>query len=418
MHSHYLILGASHAALSAVAAIRMADTDSSLAVVAKEPHLPYSPTVLPYVVSGRSDPARIALADEAWFGERKVDVLRGSGVAGVDPVLRRVRLADGRELFYDKLLVATGARPFVPPVPGLSALPFHVLRTLDDALALRQAARGARRALVLGAGLIGSHAAENLAKAGLEVTVVEREPRMLPAYFDARAAAIIERRFAEHDVRVLTGTTVRTAERAAEGCRLGVENGAGWEALEADLLVVGAGVVPATDFLAGTRMDGNRGIPVDDDMAAAEGIWAAGDCARVASFYGGPPVVGGILPDAVQQGRVAGQAMAGDPGRKPYAGAIPLNTYTFFGHQAVSVGVQDLPGAETHRRGDPAAGRDLKVVVTRDGRLAGIFGIDWPFDGGVMWELILRRVDLVPVMDRFLADPQDTARTLMSKLWR
>ena len=417
MHSHYLILGASHAALSAVAAIRMADADSSLTLVAKEAHPPYSPTVLPYVVSGRSDPARIALADDAWFGARQVDVLRGAAAAGVDPAVRCVRLADGREIFYDKLLVATGARPVVPAVPGLSGLPFHVLRPLDDALALRDAAQGARRALVLGAGLIGSHAAENLAEAGLEVTVVEREPRMLPAYFDTQAAAIIARRFREHGVRVLTGATVRTAEGTADGCRLCIQNGTGWEALDADLLVVGAGVVPATDFLAGTPMEGSRGISVDASMAAGEGVWAAGDCARVASFYGGPQVVGGILPDAVEQGRVAGQAMAGDPGARTYPGAIPLNTYAFFGHRAVSVGMQDLPGAETFRRQDPAAGRDLKIV-TRDGRLAGIFGIDWPFDGGVMWELILRRVDLSPVFDRFVADPQDTARTLMSSLWR
>lgn len=417
MHSHYLILGASHAALSAVAAIRMADPDNSLTLVAREPYLPYSPTVLPYVVSGRSDPDRIALADEAWFERQGTRVLRGSAATTVDPVLRCVRLADGRELFYDKLLVATGARPFVPPVPGLADLPFHVLRTLDDALALKDAARRARRAVVLGAGLIGSHAAENLAKAGASVTVVEREPRMLPAYFDREAAAIIERRFSENGVRVLTGTSVRTAEPAFGGCRLGLQAGDRWEALEADLLVVGAGVVPATDFLSGTRMSGERGIPVDDTMAAAEGVWAAGDCARVASFYGGPPVVGGILPDAVEQGRVAGQAMAADGGLRPYAGAIPLNTYTFFGHQAVSVGVQDLPGAEVHRRHDPSAGRDLKIV-TREGRLAGIFGIDWPFDGGVMWELILRRVDLGPVFDRFLADPRETSRALMSRLWR
>ncbi|MBL8491370.1 MAG: NAD(P)/FAD-dependent oxidoreductase [Rhodocyclaceae bacterium] len=417
MHSHYLILGASHAALSAVAAIRMADPDSSLTLVAREPHWPYSPTVLPYVVSGRSDADRIARADEAWFERQGTRVLRGSAATAVDPVLRCVRLADGRELFYDKLLVATGARPFVPPVPGLADLRFHVLRTLDDALALRDAARQARRAVVLGAGLIGSHAAENLAKAGVAVTVVEREPRMLPAYFDREAAAIIERRFAENGVRVLTGTSVRTAEPAAGRCRLGLQAGDRWETLEADLLVVGAGVVPATDFLDGTRMSDDRGIPVDDTMAAAEGVWAAGDCARVASFYGGPPVVGGILPDAVEQGRVAGQAMAADSGLRPYAGAIPLNTCAFFGHQAVSVGVQDLPGAEVHRRYDPAAGRDLKIV-TREGRLAGIFGIDWPFDGGVMWELILRRVDLAPIFDRFLADPRETARALMSSLWR
>src|SRR5512141_687404 len=158
-HTHYLIVGASHAALAALQAIRLHDTEQEVTLVTRDDSLPYSPTVLPYVVSGRSDPGRVFLRDEGYFA---------------------------------KLLLATGAAPMLPPVPGLAGLKFHVLRTLADALALREALPRVKRAVVLGGGLIGMHAAENLAKGGVDVSVVELQPHVLSGYFDAEAAGIIE----------------------------------------------------------------------------------------------------------------------------------------------------------------------------------------------------------------------------------
>jgi phenylglyoxylate dehydrogenase epsilon subunit len=118
----------------------------------------------------------------------------------------------------------------------------------------------------------------------------------------------------------------------------------------------------------------------------------------------------------VEQGRIAGMAMAGDPGLKHYPGGVPLNTYTFFGQQAVSVGSQS-EGETVSCEVDPVGKRYLKIMM-KDNRLTGIFAINTAFDPGVMWQLILRRVDLAPVMNEFLADPQRTARVLMSKTWR
>jgi phenylglyoxylate dehydrogenase epsilon subunit len=328
-----------------------------------------------------------------------------------------VRLAGGEEIAYGKLLVASGARPVIPPIPGLDAVRFHVLRTLDDALALRAALPATHEAVVLGAGLIGMHAAENLAKAGARVTIVEREPHVLPGYFDAEAAAIIARAFAASGVRLRTGNEAVRVEPTARGCRLVVDSG---EALDCDLLVVGVGVAPVTDFLAGSGVDVDRGVLVDDRMrSSVDNIWAAGDVAQARNFYDGAKALNGILPDAVEQGRVAGMAMAGDPGGRAYPGGVPLNTCTFFGHHAVSVGVHgdDVDGAEVVKTVDADAGRYLKIVLA-DNRLVGIFGIGVAFDPGVMWELILRRIDLAPVRERFLREPRDAARVLMSRTWR
>jgi phenylglyoxylate dehydrogenase epsilon subunit len=414
--TNYLIVGASHAALAAVQAIRMHDEAGSVTVVSRDDCLPYSPTVLPYVVSGRSSPERVFLRDDAYFAQHKVNYLKGKSVTAVNAADNRVTLSSGEAIAYDKLLLATGAAPQLPPVPGLNSVDFHVLRSLDDALRLREALTQTRRAVVLGAGLVGMHAAENLAKAGAQVTVVEMQPTVLAAYFDREAAAIIEDTFSAKGVRLMMGNKVVKLAPRSEGKGAIVTLADGTE-LDAELLLVSTGVTPVMDYLAGSGTETGRGIVVDDTMrTSVPNIWAAGDVAEARGFYDGAKIINGILPDAVEQGRIAGMAMAGDPGLKHYPGGVPLNTYTFFGQQAVSVGSQS-EGETVSCEVDPVGKRYLKIMM-KDNRLTGIFAINTAFDPGVMWQLILRRVDLAPVMNEFLADPQRTARVLMSKTWR
>jgi len=419
--TQYLIVGASHAALAAVQAIRMHDAVGSVTVVSKDDALPYSPTVLPYVVSGRSDPERVFLRDESYFAKHQVNYLKGAAVTRITAEDKRVSLSSGEEITYAKLLLATGAAPLLPPIPGLDAVKYHVLRTLDDAVKLRQALGQAQHAVVLGAGLVGMHAAENLAKAGAQVTVVEMQPRVLAGYFDQDAAAIIEAVFAAKGVTLkMNNKVVKLAPLGQSGARVTL---ADTQQLEADLLLVSAGVAPVMDYLNGSGARTDRGILVDDSMhTSAEDIWAAGDVAQARDFFGaadmddGAKIINGILPDAVEQGKIAGMAMAGDPALKHYPGGVPLNTYTFFGQQAISVGSQ-TQGEVAALEVDQAQRRYLKIIM-QDNRLSGIFGINVAFDPGVMWELILRRIDLAPVREKFLADPQRTARLLMSRTWR
>ncbi|TAK54441.1 MAG: NAD(P)/FAD-dependent oxidoreductase [Gammaproteobacteria bacterium] len=413
--NRYVIVGASHAGLEALRAIRMQDAEGSLAMITRDDALPYSPTVLPYVVSGRSAPERVALKDEAWFAEQKAQLLRGRTVTAVEATANQLRLDDGSLIGYERLLLATGAAPQLPPIPGLRGVKFHVLRRLDDAIGLHAALPSVKQAVVLGAGLIGMHAAENLAKAGVQVTLVELQPRVLAGYFDADAAAIIESAFSDRGVRLLLGRRAAGVAADGAGIRLQLDDGS---ELTAGLLLVATGVAPAMECIADSGIATDRGILVDERMQTSVGnVWAAGDVAQARDFYGtdaGARIINGILPDAVEQGRIAGQAMAGDPALRPYPGGVPLNTYTFFGQQAVSVGRQDI-GETVLREADRA--RYLKIVMQQD-QLTGIFGINAPFDPGIMWELILRRIDLGPLRAAFLADPQTVARRIMSRSWR
>ena len=412
MDSKYLIVGSSHAALEAAAAIRMIDSRGSLTLLTRDAHLPYSPTILPYVVSGRSQPDSVQLRDAAYFRANAIDFVSGAEVVLLDPTQSMLGLASGEHWQFERLLIASGAAPSLPKVAGLSDVPFHVLRSLDDAIGLRQAMQCAKSALVLGAGLIGMHAAENMAKAGIEVTVVELQPFALSSYFEPKASAIIERAFSEHGVCMLMGRTLASVARAGEEITAKLDDNS---IVAADLLLVCTGVKPNIGFLTGSGIDTEAGILVDDRMRTnVASIWAAGDVAQAHGFWG-DKVVNGILPNAVEQGRIAGADMAEDTGVQPFSGAVPLNTYSFFGQQAISVGRSGGSGSEVAEGGGDDSYRH---IVLKDGRLVGISTINDFVDAGIMWQLILREIDLSAVKEAFIADPQLTGRQLMSQHWR
>lgn len=390
--SDYLIVGSSHAALEAISAIRLQDLDSSLTVLTRDRHLPYSPTLLPYIVSGRSAPGKVTLRNDAFFAAQRVRLQREATVASVRPEARSVELEDGTSWQYRKLLLATGAAPAVPAIAGLDNVRFYRLRTLDDSLALRDAIGTARRAVVLGAGLIGMHAAENLSAAGVAVTVVEPRDQVLPSYFDAEAARLIERSFAAHGAAFRFGCTAASVARDGEGCRLTLDDGA---VLEADLLLVATGVRAEFGYLAGSGIATGRGILVDATMrTSASSVWAAGDVAEAPCFPGPGTAVAGILPEAVAQGRTAGMAMAGDAALTPYRGSVPRNTYCFFGQSAISVGTgvagEAPAGVEVVTRHDSGTDGYWSVAL-KDDRLLGLAAVNLTVDAGILCELICGR---------------------------
>lgn len=416
-HTDYLVVGSSHAALEAITAIRMIDPEGSLTLVTRDPELPYSPTVLPYVVSGRSAPDSVYLRDDDFFARNKVSYRRATALKALHAGRSTADLSDGSWIGYRRALLATGASPAIPPIPGIDRVDFHVLRTLADATRLNEAMKRSTKAVVLGAGLVGMHAAENLVKAGADVTIVEMSAQLTSGYFDRIAANLIEQAFLEAGATIMTGKRVIGLEPGGNGTRIALDSGA---TLEADLLLVATGVRPELDYLNGSGIDADRGILVDDTMrTSVENVWAAGDCAQARGFFTGTPIMNAILPDASIQGRIAGMAMVDDPGIKPYPGGVPLNTYHFFGRHAISVGSSSVPeGGEEQVRFDEASGRYLRAVFDRENRLSGIFGVNEFFDGGVMAQLILRRTDLTDTRARLFANPLATGRELMSQIWR
>jgi phenylglyoxylate dehydrogenase epsilon subunit len=356
--------------------------------------------------------------DRAEMEGQKVIYKQGSKVQGVDPSSQAVSLASGERLEYENLLLATGAEPALPPIPGLQETPFHVLRTIEDALKLHKAAQEARSAIVMGGGLIGMHAAENLASGGLEVTIVEALSQVLPGYFDEQAAGLIQKVFAEKGVKIFTDSAVTQVAASDGGCNVSLGSGAD---ISADLLVVATGVKPRIAYLAKSEIAVDNGILVNDTMrTSVEHIWAAGDVAQAQSFFDSSMVVQGTLPTAVEQGRTAGLDMIGDPALNPDPGGIPMNTYKFFGHRSFSVGLANVPQSSEDLEVDQMffpSSLNYQKLVYQNNRLVGVSCINTMLDPGIMYQLVRRGVDLSEVRKNFAASPLDIGRLLMSRIW-
>ena len=415
----YLIIGSSHAGLAALDVIRGHDEKGSLTVVSKDNTRPYSPTILPYVISGDKTAQDVDLRDTDYFQKQNATFKPGTSVLGVDPKAKKVRLDSGEEIEYEKLLLATGANAAVPPFPGVEEVSYNVVRTLEDAKNLRDKIENSTSAIVLGAGLIAMHSAENLAQAGLKVTVVVRRKVSLFSYFSGEAAKMIEKVFAENGVRIATGYGVEKIAAKNGGCTVTLQSG---EDLNADLLLMATGVRPRIEYLKESGIEVDQGVLVDEWMrTSAPDVWAAGDVAQAPGFFDPQPQVNATLPNASVQGRVAGLGMVNDPNAKPFPGSSGLNTFNFFGNHAFSVGL----GTETENTDDTEvntsflpSGLQYQKLVFQGKHLVGVSAINSDLDPGVMREIIQRKIDLSPIKTKFTNAPKETGRLLMTKHWR
>ena len=419
LQTKYLIVGCSHAGLSALEAIRLQDETGAVTMVSREPTLPYSPTILPYVICGEKQTDQIHLRDQTFFDDLNVSFLQGRAVTGVNVAEKSVTLDSSEKVQYEKLLLASGADAAIPPFPGIDTVSYQVVRTLDDALKLRESIESAKSAVVIGAGLIAMHTAENLAQAGLAVTMVVRRQVSLFSYFDGEAARMIETIFAQKGVTIATGSGVGSIAAANGGCEITLESGT---VLHADLLLLTTGVRPRINYLAQSDIETDQGILVDEAMrTSARDVWAAGDVAQAPGFFEPGKSVNATLPNASVQGRIAGMDMVADPALKPYPGSSGLNTFNFFGNHGFSLGkataTKSSDDIEVNTIYLPSSHRYQKLVFENN-RLIGVSAINAELDPGVLRELIQRQIDLSEVKKEFSADPLKTGRLLMTKLWR
>ena len=270
MHTtDYLIAGSSHAALEAINAIRMHDGDGSITVVTRDPHRPYSPTVLPYVVSGRSTPERVFLRDDDFFTANKVDYRSGCALAGLDPAAHQARLADGSTIGYRKLLLATGASPIGLDVPGAKELAGY---GLGYSIATHAHLLAGKSVAVVGSTIRALRGVAELARTATQVYLVAPDARSLETPF-ARAL----RRY--QNVELLGGAKVEQISGDQSVEQLVVTQEGRRLRLNVDAAFVDLGLRPNSDLvskIAQTTQDGF--IWIDDRNATTvPGLFAAGD---------------------------------------------------------------------------------------------------------------------------------------------
>ncbi|MFH1336860.1 MAG: NADH-dependent phenylglyoxylate dehydrogenase subunit epsilon [Candidatus Zixiibacteriota bacterium] len=431
MQTKYLIIGSSHAGLNAADEIRVHDPEGPITMISMEDCPPYSPTILPYILAGKVEEKNVFLREEKDFQDQKVTFLPGKKAVYVDTKASKVSLDDGGEISYEKLLIGTGSEPTLPPVPGVKDAQYHVFRTMEDTHKLMEAAKTAKSAVILGTGLVGMHAAESLAEKGLKVEAIRgRRPAVLPNYFDKEASKLIHKVFLEKGVRCDLKNQVAQVESMNGKSKVTLKDGT---ALETDLLVVGTGVRSRMDFLDNTGIEMDQGILVDNMMrTSVENIWAAGDVVQAKDFFADEKILNAILPDAFEQGKIAGLGMAGDEETiraydelggyfsLGYKGSVSMNTFNFYGNRSFAIGlslVEDESDYEIDRT-ILTSSRVYQKLVFEGDFLVGAIGINVSLDPGIIMNVIRRRVLLRENKADFAVNPLNVSRRLMWEYWR
>jgi len=404
--THYVILGNSAAGLTAIDAIRQRDKTGPITLISKEPDPAYSRVALPYILSKEKNLRQITLQDDGYFRANNVETIIGTGADGLDTANKTVTLENGRDISYDKLLIATGSTSRVPPVLGIDQADVCYHWTLADTRKLEEQMANARNCFVIGAGFISLLTVSALIKtAPLKYTVVEIADQVMPQLLDETGGKALERGMREKGIDVLLGDSVTAIEPSPNGSgsqpdargsrHYSITLGSG-KTCDADMIVCGTGVRPNVDFLSGSEVKLVNGVVTDDRQeTSVPDVYAAGDCAETHDFLSGERVVHAIWPTAIDQGRVAGANMAGDA--HTYPGSLSWNVTELFGLASASVGeFRDRPGLEPIVFHNPAANIYRKLLL--DGtRIVGAVVIgraEHIQDLGVVQAMIRRKTDI------------------------
>ncbi len=370
--STYVIVGNSAAAVGAVEAIREVDREKSITIISDESHFAYSRPLITYYLAGQVKIKNVNYRPKSFYANNQVEALLSQRVTDIDPENSEITLQNKKKIKWEKLLLATGGTPFVPPLPGSDMQGVHTFTTLEDARKVNRLLANVKEAVVIGGGLIGLKVTEALAMRDVKVTVVELADRVLSPVLDAYASKIVEDIFRKKNVTILTGRTVKeileSKENSGSAGRVMLDDG---REIPCKLVIVAIGVVPRTE-LAKDKLKINRGILVDEHMATStNGIYAAGDVTEAYDFLWEQPRVTPIWPDAYLQGRIAGFNMAGC--KTEYPGSMGMNSTTFFGFPIISAGLCNLDDQERFEVLSKKDGNGFyRKLVLEEGLLKGM----------------------------------------------
>ncbi len=325
-----VIVGAGAAGTTAGLWAKKTDRKCDVVIINREPYPEYSRCGLPYTIS-KVIPEFLNLMehDPAWYENfAKIDLRLETEVTDVDPKAKTVKtknIKTGKEetINYDKLVIATGSHPAAPPIEGAQEKKgIYFLRTLQDAMDIEDAAQKAKTAVVIGAGLIGVEAAENLVEKGLKVAIVEFLPSLVPLMIDPDMAELVEEEMKKHGMEVYTNTAAKAVLGGEKVEKVLIENRETKETKElpADIVLIGAGVRPYTDMAqkAGVELGTTKYIKVNEKCETnIPDIYSAGDCTEYPDFVTGEAVPQGMGTIAVRMGKVCGINAVGGEAKMP-----------------------------------------------------------------------------------------------------
>ena len=380
----FVVVGGGIAALSAAQAIRERNKTATITMVTDEPVLPYYRPMLSDYLGEELSAEQLFVHDSAWYAENRIDVLTDQRVVKLDSSARQVETKDGTVISYDKLILATGAFSNVPPFKGVDLPGVYPLRNLLDARRLKEALKEAKRAVVIGGGVLGLEAVEELIGLGWEVAVVEHNERLMPRQLDPQASHILHDLMESKGIALHLGVSTEeiVGESSVQGVRL--NNG---QTIPADLVILSTGVKPQVQLAQEAGLEVQQGIVVDQQMRTnINGVYAAGD---VAQF--GERVIG-LWPVSLEMGRVAGAAAAGD--WVEFKMPTLSTALAAFDREIFSIGEVNFPDGQ------------VRTVVVED-PTTGYFKKSYLKDGVLVGEIIIAsQVDSSESMQQLGRDSQ------------
>jgi nitrite reductase (NADH) large subunit len=390
-----VVVGNGMAGMACVEEILKYQPSFRITVFGDETHVNYNRVLLSSVLAGEKAPDDITLHPPEWYRKNGIDLRLGVRIVDVDPMAKTVRGDDGSLTPYDMLLLATGSTAWRPPIDGLDQDGVFVFRTLDDTRELIRRSGPQTRAVVIGGGLLGLEAARGLQVQGCSVTVVHLMPTLMERQLDPDGGQYLVGKMEEMGIRVLLGRT--TIAVLGDGRAEGVALSDG-SCIEADLVVLAAGIRPNVDLAYKAGVTVNRGIVVSDVMeTSAPDIFAVGECVEHRG------VVYGLVAPLFEQGKVLAATIAGRRGPE-YSGTIQAAKLKIMGVDVFSAGDWSEQNAEPVRYEDRALGVYKKLTL-RDGRLTGVILVGDTSDSHRYMEWLRTGADLAAERRHLLWPP-------------
>jgi len=394
-----IIVGSGIAGITAARTIREQSPDTKIEIYTEEEDHYYPRPQLIELLAERVPLERVFLYNEQWYRDRGIAIHLRARVEGLEPERGQIILRNGAKAGYDRLLLATGARPHLPQIPGIEHEGIFTLRTVRDALALKGGAQGAKELLVIGGGLLGLEAARAICAAtGARAYVLERREWPLSRQLDRQSGELLMERLREMDVEIITAAQSKGI--LGDGRVREVELADG-RTIEGDLVLITTGIQPNSELAQQAGLKVNRGVTVDQHLqTSAPEVYAAGD---VAEFKGR---IYGIIPAALDQARTAALNIVGQEAK--YRGTVPFNTLQVAGIELFSVGEINPQGEgyEEQRLRDEERGI-YKRLVFKDGKLVGAILLGTKKNSVQLARLIASGRDLADYKQGLLADDFD-----------
>jgi 3-phenylpropionate/trans-cinnamate dioxygenase ferredoxin reductase subunit len=388
-----VIIGAGQAAGQAAASMRQEGYDGEILVLGDEPHPPYQrPPLSKQYLSGELGIERLYLRPEKFYGEKAIDLRTGVRVTGLDVATRCLVTSTGESHDYTKLLIATGSRPRLLTIPGSDLGGIHYLRTIADVDGIQAEMVAGRKLVIVGGGYIGLEVASVAVTAGMEVSVLEMEDRILQRVTTAEMSDFYHQLHTARGVKLLTNTMVTafggTQRVTSVNCR-------DRTVLDADVVIVGIGIVPNVELAQQAGIACDNGIIVDEHcQTSAANVYAAGDCTNHPNPIMGRRLRLESVPNAMEQARVAASNMCG--GDKTYA-AVPWFWSDQYELKLQMVGFS-TDGDTQVIRGDKSINQ-FAVFYLKAGAIVAVDAVNSPREFMVCKQLYGRQVDASKLSD-------------------